>query len=432
MAREIGRLDPLTVQRKTKRGLYADGGGLYLQISRSGAKSWIFRYSAAKFNADGTPKLDVDGKRVRGVRDMGLGPIITISLAEARKLAAEKRRIVLDGGDPIEQRRAALLEAETAAAKVLTFKECARGYIKAHAPSWNNLKHAKQWESTLERYAFPVFGDLPVNAVDTGMVVRVLEPIWNTKSETASRVRGRIEAILDWAKARGFREGENPARWKGHLSHTFPAKGRTAKVQHHPALPYEETGAFLAALDDQEGVAAKGLAFLILTAARTGEVIAARWDEMDLDGAVWTIPADRMKAGKEHRIPLSGPALAILHDMADRRVSEYVFPGGKANRPLSNMAFLTLLKRMGRADITAHGFRSTFRDWAAERTGYPAEVAEMALAHTVSNKVEAAYRRGDLFNKRRRLMGDWAAFCGTVEGAGAEVVALGAARDATA
>jgi integrase len=307
----------------------------------------------------------------------------------------------------------------------MTFRECAEAYIAAHKAGWRNPKHAAQWPSTLETYVHPVFGALPVQAVDVGLVMKALEPIWQTKPETASRVRGRIEAALDWATARGYRKGENPARWRGHLDKLLPARGKVRKVEHYPALCYVEMGDFIAGLREQGGVAPRALEFLILTATRTGEVIGARWEEFDLAEKLWTVPGARMKAGKEHRVPLSGRALAITDEMEAARINdhEFVFPGGKPRKPLSNMAMLKVLQRMGRGDLTAHGFRSSFRDWAAERTAFPHEVAEMALAHTVSDKVEAAYRRGDLFQKRRQLMEAWAKHCETHKASG-EVVNL--------
>ncbi len=312
-----------------------------------------------------------------------------------------------------------------------------------HRASWKNPVHARQWPATLESYVYPVLGALPVQAVDAGLVMQVLEPIWAAKPETASRVRGRIESILDYAAARGWRESENPARWRGHFDKLLPAPSKakravrqtTGPEEHHAALPYAEIAAFLAELRRQPGMAARALEFLILTAARTGEVIGARWEEFDLTAKVWTIPADRMKAGKEHRVPLSDAALAIVAELAKERRGDpgseagkgFVFAGGVAGRPLSNMAMLVLLRRMKRDDLTVHGFRSTFRDWAAERTGFPAEVAEMALAHTVADAVERAYRRGDLFEKRRQLMDAWAMFCTTSPAAGGQVLPIRAA-----
>jgi integrase len=392
--------------------MYNDGGGLYLQVSASGAKSWIFR-----FMLDGRP------------REMGLGPVHVVPLAEARKRAAECRRMRLDGIDPIEARGAQRAQKRLEAATAMTFEQCARAYIEAHKAGWRNSKHAAQWPSTLATYAYPVFGGLPVQAVDVGLVMKVLEPIWVEKSETASRLRGRIESILDWATTRGHRQGENPARWRGHLENLLPKKSKVRRVKHHPALPYDEIADFVVELRAQEGVAARALEFLILAAARTGEVIGARWDEVDLEEKIWVVPGERMKAGREHRVPLSAAAVAVLEQMNEIREGESVFPGGKKRMPLSNMAMLALLKRMNRRNLTGHGFRSSFRDWAAELTNFPHEVAEMALAHTVGDKVEAAYRRGDLFQKRRQLMEAWSRFCGTPKSR-ADVVPISGRHDA--
>jgi integrase len=395
------RLSAVALPKLREPGLYHDGGGLYLQVTRGGARTWVYRFM-------------LHGR----AREMGLGPLHIVSLAEARDKAREARKLRHEGIDPIEARRAKQAEDRLAAATAMTFQECAERYIEAHRAGWKNPKHAKQWPSTLETYVYPTFSALPVQVVDVGLVMKVLEPIWKTKPETASRVRGRIESILDWATARGYRKGENPARWRGHLDKLLPARGKVQKVKHHPALPYFEIGDFITALREQEGTAARALEFLILTATRTGEVIGGRWDEFDPEKKVWTIPGDRMKAAKEHRVPLSGRALAIVDEMKAERVNEhpFVFPGGRPGRPLSNMAMLKLLERMGRGDLTAHGFRSSFRDWAAEMTLFPTEVAEMALAHTVSDKVEAAYRRGDMFQKRRELMEAWARYCWTRPG----------------
>jgi integrase len=309
----------------------------------------------------------------------------------------------------------------------MTFKQCAEAHIKAHRAGWRNAKHAAQWESTLATYAEPIMGALPVQVIDTALVMKVLEQevrdtpkepavaLWTAKPETTSRLRGRMESILDWAKVRGYREGENPARWRGHLDKLLPARSKVRKVEHHAALPYPLLPGFLAALRQQEGVAARALELTILTAARTGETIKAAWGEIDLVAKVWTVSSHRMKSGKEHRVPLSGRALAILEEMRPFRHTDatdaFVFPGGKPGKALSNMAFLMLLRRIGRDDLTAHGFRSTFRDWAAERTNFPAEVPEMALAHAVSDRTVAAYNRSDLFERRRRLMQQWATFC---------------------
>jgi integrase len=396
MARTIGRLTALKVDKAKRPGMYADGGGLYLRVTQSGTKNWVFR-----FMLNGRPRW------------MGVGPLHTIGLAEARNRAAAFRLQRHDGVDPIEKRRAERLEARLDAAKAVTFKECAARYIASHRAGWRNPKHAAQWQATLATYAEPVMGGLSVQAIDTALVLKVLEPIWTAKPETAGRVRGRMESILDWAKVRGYRAGENPARWRGHLDKQLPARSKVRRVEHHAALPYAELPGFLVSLREHEGIAARALELAILTAARTGEVIGARWSEMDLVEKTWTLPAARIKAGREHRVPLPGRALAILQEMQPHRQADdaFVFPGGKNGRPLSNMAFLMLLRRMGLDDVTAHGFRSSFRDWVAERTRFPAEVAEIALAHTVSDKTIAAYNRSDLFERRRRLMAAWATFC---------------------
>ena len=401
MGRGTGRLTALAVSKQRRAGVHPDGGGLYLQVSAGGARSWIYRYT-------------LDGR----ARWMGLGSLRDVSLSEARELAAACRKRRSEGIDPIEARKTIRTVAKLESAKAITFAACAEAYVEANRSGWRNEKHAAQWTSTLKTYANPVFGSLPVQSVDTAMVMKVLEPIWTTKTETASRLRGRIECVLDWAKTREHRQGENPARWRGHIENLLPARSKVRKVEHHPALPYAKVKTFVKALRRQEGTAALAFEFLILTGGRTSEVVGARWNEIDVKKAVWTIPASRIKAGREHRVPLSARALEILtkmrpthDDKVEDRVVEYVFPGGKAGRPLSNMALLALLKRMQRSEITPHGFRSTFRDWAAEETDYPREVAEMALAHAVGDKVEAAYRRGDLFEKRRALMAEWADYC---------------------
>ena len=379
------------------KGFHADGGGLYLKVTPTSTRSWVYRYFAG---------MSDHGTILR--HDLGLGPWPDISLAEARDRAAAKRRLRLDGKDPYTEHRAGREQAALKAAKAMTFRECATRYIDAHKAGWRNVKHGAQWGSTLETYCYPTFGKLPVAEIDTGLVMKCLEPIWTTKPETASRVRGRIESILDWATVSGHRQGDNPARWRGHLEALLPAKTKVRAVEHHAALAYRDIGAFMADLRSREGLAARALEFAILTAARTGEVIGATWAEIDFKAATWTISGDRMKAGREHRVALSGPALAILKALAKGRPGDRVFP-------LSNMAMLQLLKRMERGDLTAHGFRSTFSDWCAEMTAFSSEVREMALAHQVGDKVEAAYRRGDLFVKRRQLAESWAKFCAKVE-----------------
>jgi integrase len=398
MARQLHRLNALTVKAETRKGMYADGGGLYLQVSSFDTKSWIFRFTQNK-----------------RTRDMGLGGVPDVPLSEAREEAQNCRRLVRKGFDPIEVRRSERQALQAVAVKTMTFRQCADKYIAAHSKGWKNVKHSRQWISTLETYVYPVIGHLSVADVDIGLVLKILEPIWSEKPETASRVRGRIESVLDWATARKYREGENPARWKGNLDKILPARSKVQQVKHHAALPYDEMNDFMAALREQEGIAAMGLELLILTAARTGEIIKARWSEFDLDAATWIIPADRMKAGKEHRVPLSEPALDVLARLREVAQNDYVLPGQRPKSGLSNMAFLQLLKRMGRNDLTVHGFRSTFKDWATERTNYHNEVSEMALAHSVGNKVEAAYRRGDLYEKRIKIMEDWARFSENTE-----------------
>jgi integrase len=398
MAKEL--LSAREVTTKAKPGLYGDGGNLFLKVTPTGTKSWVFRYSV--------PALD-KGEDQRRRHAIGLGPYPDISLADARELAYQERRRRLAGDDPAAAKRAKAAARRVETAKAMTFRQCAEAYIKAHQAGWRNAKHGAQWGSTLETYVYPFLGELPVPAVDVGLVMRAIEPIWTAKPETASRVRGRIESVLDWAKARGYRTGENPARWRRHLENLLPKKTKVRAVEHHAALPYPEIAAFIIALRQQEGVAARALEFAILTATRTGEVLGARWAEINLADRLWTIPGTRMKAGKEHRVPLSDAALAILAAMP--RSGDYVFPGARQGSPLSNMALLMTLRRMGHGDLTAHGFRSTFSDWCAERTAFPAEVREMALAHAVGDKVEAAYRRGNLFDKRRRLADAWAKFC---------------------
>ena len=392
-------LTPLAV-KNAKPGRHADGGGLHLLVKDSGARSWVYRFM-------------LGGKS----RDVGLGAagVGGISLATARDARDALRIKVKAGTDPLEerQRRAADAIAEAQMAKVagITFRSVSEIYMETNWDSWRNDKHRHQWKSTMATYVYPVIGDLPVAEVSTNHVLQILEPIWRSKAETASRVRGRIETILDAAKARGYREGENPARWRGHIAQILPARARLTRG-HHKAMPYESVPKFLITLQQREAIAALALEFTILTAARTGEVIGAKWDEIDLDKAVWTIPANRMKAGKEHRVPLSLRAVEILKSTRELR-KEGLFPAVRGGA-LSGMAMAMLLRRIG-VEVTVHGFRSSFRDWCAECTGYAHEVAEMALAHTIDNKVERAYRRGDLFEKRRRLMDDWAAYCVTGE-----------------
>jgi integrase len=400
------RLSALKVARAREPGLLADGNGLYLQVTSANARSWIFRYHR-------------NGRS----REMGLGSLNAVSLAAARLKAAECRAMLADDIDPISARKAERGHRALEDAHGMTFDQCAEGYIKAHSSAWKNQKHIGQWKATLGTYVSPVFGALPVRAVDVGLIMKVLEPIWTVKPETAARIRGRIETVLNWARVRGFRTGDNPAAWKGHLDNLLPPRSKFAKVKHHAALPYDQVFQFIDALRRQDGIAPLAFEFAVLAAARTGEVIGARWSEIALPAQVWTVPASRMKAGREHRVPLSAEAMAVLSKVSKGDPEDFVFAGHKKH-PLSNMAFLMLLRRMGYDKITAHGFRSTFRDWAAERTNFPNEVVEMALAHVISSKVEAAYRRGDLFEKRRRLMDAWAEFCTTTADTGASVIPL--------
>ncbi len=388
------KLTAIAVRNTTKPGRYNDGGGLYLYVPPTalrGGKRWVFRW-----------RDKLTGK----TRDKGLGPANDVMLAVAREKAAEYRQQVRDGIDPIavahEQRAAGRIER----ARQLTFGQCAKKYIEAHRDSWRNGKHAAQWTATLGTYAKSL-APLPVDAIDTALVIKALTPIWTTKTETATRVRQRIEAVLNWATAREFRTGDNPARWRGHLENLLPKPTKLKKVEHRAALPYVEAGSFMTELRAQAGLGALALELQILTACRPGEVANAQWAEFDLAAATWTIPGERMKAGREHRVPLSKPALRLLTDLP--RIGAFVFPGTKKGQALTTAAMLKAL-RSARPGYDAHGFRSTFRDWAADQTAYPREVAEAALAHALQG-VEAVYRRTDLFNKRARLMADWATYC---------------------
>jgi integrase len=402
MAREIHRLTAAKV-KNAKSGMNPDGGGLYLQLTQTGAKSWLFRYV-------------INGKE----RFMGLGSLRDVSLTDARGEASKCRELVRNRVDPIENRKAQRAAAELAKHAGTTFKDCAKQLVASHEAGWRNSKHREQWRTTLENYAYPVLGSLAVQSVDTAHVMKAIEPIWATKTETASRTRARIEAVLDWATARGMRSGANCARWKGHLDRLLPKPSKVRKVVHHRALPYADIGAFMAKLQKHSGNGPRALEFLVLTASRTGEVANMRWPEVDLAGKLWTVPAGRMKGEREHRVPLSAPAVAILKAMGPKDQG-LVFPGS-SGRPLSDMSLTMLHRRMG-YKVTTHGFRSTFRDWAGDRTSFPREVAEAALAHAIGDKAEQAYRRGDALEKRRRLMNSWAQYCAMPEVSGA-VVAL--------
>ncbi|MCC7080104.1 MAG: integrase arm-type DNA-binding domain-containing protein [Burkholderiales bacterium] len=394
MAQVLNRLSARFVSTVKTPGDYPDGGGLYLQVSSVSAKSWLLRYRFA-------------GKEPQ----MGLGSVNDVSLIAARKKRSECRTLLDQGKDPRAERDQAKARDRLEAAKAMTFGECAEAYVESHRAGWRNAKHVAQWTSTLKTYAGPVFGALPVQAIDTALVMQVLEPLWSKKTETAARLRGRIENILDWAKVRGYREGENPARWRGHLDKLLPKRSKVAKVEHHAALPYAKMGDFMKELRAREGVAPKALEFVILTAARISEAVKATWDEIDLSARIWTVPAARMKAGREHRVPLSPAAVTVLKAMEKLRQSSYIFPGWREKRPITSDSCLKLLGEMDYPDITVHGFRSTFRDWAAETTNFPREICEAAMAHVLGNKAEAAYQRGDLLERRRKLMEAWAAYC---------------------
>lgn len=393
-SRQLHRLNALRVAKLLEPGYHADGGGLYLQISASGSRSWIFRFSLAK-----------------RAREMGIGALASVSLAEARAEASRCRKLLAEGVDPIEERRSRA-RAAAEVAEGYSFRQAARDYIDARRASWKNVKHAQQWENTLITYAYPVIGDTDVCDVDTAAVVRILLPIWSNKAETASRVRGRIESVLDAAKVLGKRRGENPALWRGHLDKILPKRDRARKVKHHPALPWAQIPRFMPALRERTAPAARVLELLILTGVRTTEALHSRPEEFDLERRVWTVPPDRMKMERELRVPLCDRAVQIVRE-AMTSASGYLFPGQRKGKPLSNMAMLNMLDRMGYADITVHGFRSTFRDWVAECTEYPDSLAEMALAHAVENKVEGAYRRGDMLERRRAMMLEWAVYCGS-------------------
>ncbi|BCO30068.1 integrase [Thiohalobacter sp. COW1] len=411
----VKRLGPKPGQRLPVS--YPVGGvsGLSLQVTPAGGKSWLLRYTVP-----GLP----GSKQKR--RELGLGGYPTVTLKQAREKARELREQLAEGTDPVEQRKAQRSALAAEQARAITFEQAASQYIEAKGGEWKNAKHRQQWENTLKTYAFPELGTLRISDIDTPHILAVLEPIWTTKTETATRVRQRMEVILDWATARKYREGENPARWKGHLDTMLAKPTKIKPTKNHPALPYPMAADFMADLRDREALAARALEFGILTAARSGEVREASWAEFDLEGKVWTVPAERMKAGKEHRVPLSEAAVQLLRDLPRLKGNDLVFPAPRGG-VMSDQAMKAVIKRMHDAKvkaggkgyldpkqdkiITPHGFRSTFRDWAAEATDYANEVVEMALAHTIKNKAEAAYRRGDLFEKRQGLMADWAAYC---------------------
>jgi integrase len=396
------KLKAIQVDRLHKPGRYGDGGNLWLQVRTARHKSWLFRYT-------------INGR----AREMGLGAFPDVSLAEARDRARFARLAVSAGRDPLDERRNQRAELRRAEAATKTFKECALALIASREATWGRESY-RQWTSTLSEHAYPVFGNLPVAAIDTPLVMKAVEPLWKRAQVTADRLRQRIEAVLDWATAGGYRSGDNPARWRGHLQHLLPD---IAKVEHLAALPYTDVPAFMAALRAREGVAPRALEFTILTAVRTGESLGAQWDEIADD--VWTVPATRTKIRKDHAVPLVPAVLKLLDGLP--REGGFVFPGWRGDgRPLERHAMADLMKAMG-VTVTVHGFRSSFRDWAAECTSYPREVCEMALAHSIPNRIEASYRRGDLLEKRRRLMNEWSKYCAAPRPAG-KVVKLRQAR----
>lgn len=400
-------LSAISVKRLKRPGLHAVGGvaGLALMVKSTGARSWILRTTAG-------------GRR----REFGLGGYPDVTLEQARERARELRELIRQGIDPAEQRRAAQDALRTANAKRLTFRQAAEKFLESKRREFRNPKHAAQWETTLKTYADPIIGALPVDQIEFPHIVRILDPIWTSKTETAKRVRGRIESVLAYATASGFRDGDNPARWRGNLDAVLPKPNKVSKVKHHRALPYAELPAFMVSLREKNGIAPRALEFLILTAARSGEIRGATWDEIDFKAKTWTVPGERMKAGKDHRVPLSAEALAILKALPRFEGGNYIFAAPRGG-PLSDMALSQVTRRM-KVDAVPHGFRSTFRDWAAEHTNYAREVAEQALAHTISNAVEAAYRRGDLFDKRRRMMADWSKFATSPHTAAATVTPI--------
>jgi integrase len=400
-------LTAVSIKRITKAGYHRDGGSknLYLQVGPTGTKSWLMRFSFA-------------GR----AREMGLGSVDLVSLAEARERVVELRKMLRNGIDPIENRRATRIAALAANGKTITFDEAAAAYIKTHESGWKSAKHASQWASTLSAYASPVFGRLRVSTIDTGLVTRAVEPIWRDRTETAKRVRGRIESVLSWATVRGYRSGANPAAWRGHLRELLPSPRKVSPLQHHRSLPYADVPAFIQRLRIVEGVSARALEFAILTACRSGEVRGARWDEIDLQRRVWTVPRSRMKAGVEHEVPLPAPAVRLLTALPRVDGDDTVFPAPRGG-PLSDMALTAALRRL-RVDAVAHGFRSSFRQWSAEQTAYPREVAEAALAHKLPDAVERACQRGTLWPKRVLLMDAWGSYCDKPRAATAKVVPI--------
>jgi integrase len=396
------------VEREKRPGRYRDDRNLYLVVVNPNNRSWDFRYM-------------VDGRE----RHMGLGPLHAVTLKEARERARAARLLLVDGIDPIDHRRAERAKLAAAKAKAMTFREAAQAYFDQHETKWRSATHRAQFITTLKTYAYPVLGNMSVADIDTAAVLRAVEPHWLTKTETMNRTRGRIESVLDWATVRGYRSGDNPARWKGHLGEVLPGRSDIAKPVHLAAMPYHEVPAFMTKLRERKGVASKALEFIILTAGRSGEIRGMRWSEVDLAEKTWSVPPERTKSNRPHRVPMSDRCVAILQQMQAIRQGDLVFPGQTGDAPLSAEALAHVMRGLGRGDVTTHGFRSSFRDWCAEQTNFPREIAEAALAHAIESKVEAAYRRGDALAKRRRMMEAWADYCAKPVPTGATVTPIG-------
>jgi len=395
MAKNINKLTAVKIKQIKKPGWYPDGLGLYLQISPSGSKSWVYRY-------------EIKSKE----RRCGLGAYPTISLLMARDVADEFRKLRTKGIDPIEHKKQIELQKKLEESKTITFKQSATAYIESHKSGWKNKKHQNQWTNTLQTYAYPLLGNLPVQDVDTDLVIKVLEPIWYTKTETASRVRSRIENVLDWAKVRKFRTGENAARWRGHLDKLLPRPSKIRKVKNQPALAYAELPEFYKALRNKNTISAKALTFIILTATRTNETLGAKWDEFDFETATWTIPDSRMKDGEEHRIPITFEMLELIEELKIFKQDDYVFPGQQKGKSISDTSVRKNIKQINKNNsFVTHGFRSTFKDWCAEKTNFSKDLSESALAHKIENATRAAYERGDKLEKRRTLMDAWTNYC---------------------
>jgi integrase len=409
MVRELNRLSSKFVETVGEPGRYADGGGLYLQVSQGKngvTKSWLFRYMRGHRSKSGKPVS----------RELGLGPLSTnkrdgfLTTRDARDRAFLARETLKAGVDPLEAKRSGKATERLDRARAVTFKECAEQYIDGHEAGWKGNKHGRDWRGTLTRFVYPEIGAMPVASIDTALVLKVLKPIWETKTKTAGDVRSRIELVLNWAKIHGHRDGENPARWKGHLDNALPKPSKVAKVKHHPAMPYSDVPGFIGELRRKTAVGARPLEWTILAASRSEETLGAEWSEIDFEKGIWTMPAPRMKADADHRVPLTDRMIEILKGQPASN-GRYIFPGQRGSKKISGASMWHLLRGIRLSSETVHGFRSSFRDWAAEQTAHPSDVIEMALAHTIANKVEAAYRRSDLFEKRRQLMADWAAYC---------------------